>query len=210
MNNLLILLSLSQIALVDREILVSKWICRAKIVIKLVDERPENRIYHINYGVLQGFPALRKAVTTHSKRYCIFSRVYNIANQLLTRHSPFAPLGLVNERRSFHHSQSKVVCRICFGLWLLKHWKTRVAFRQWRSSFSRRGRKPKYGKKYESYEFSGFSNGIYQGWERKSTTVYLKDFLCYFFFRRKPFVTTHLDYNINDEDFSLSYVHEVK
>ena len=40
--------------------------------------------------------------------------------------------------------------------------------------------------------------------------VYLKDFLCYFFFRRKPFVTTHLDYNINDEDFSLSYVHEVK
>ena len=40
--------------------------------------------------------------------------------------------------------------------------------------------------------------------------VYLEDFLCYFFFRRKPFVTTHLDYNINDEDFSLSYVHEVK
>ena len=166
MNNLLILLSLSQIALVDREILVSKWICRAKIVIKLVDERPENRIYHINYGVLQGFPALRKAVTTHSKRYCIFSRVYNIANQLLTRHSPFASLSLVNERRSLHHSQSKVVCRIFFGLWLLKHWKTRVAFRQWRSSFSRRGRKPKYGKKYESYEFSGFSNGIYRGWER--------------------------------------------
>ena len=39
--------------------------------------------------------------------------------------------------------------------------------------------------------------------------VYPKDFLCYFF-RRKPFVTTHIDYNINNEDFSLSYVHEVK
>ena len=29
-------------------------------------------IYHINYGVLQGFPALRKAVTTHVKKCRIF------------------------------------------------------------------------------------------------------------------------------------------
>ena len=29
-------------------------------------------IYHINCGVLQGFPALRKAVTTHVKKYRIF------------------------------------------------------------------------------------------------------------------------------------------
>ena len=32
-------------------------------------------IYHINCGVIQGFPALRKAVTTHVKKYRIFSRV---------------------------------------------------------------------------------------------------------------------------------------
>ena len=31
--------------------------------------------YHINCGVIQGFPALRKAVTTHVKKYRIFSRV---------------------------------------------------------------------------------------------------------------------------------------
>ena len=31
--------------------------------------------YHINCGVIQGIPALRKAVTTHVKKYCIFSRV---------------------------------------------------------------------------------------------------------------------------------------
>ena len=31
--------------------------------------------YYINRGVIQGFPALRKAVTTHVKKYRIFSRV---------------------------------------------------------------------------------------------------------------------------------------
>ena len=54
-------------------------------------------INHINYGVIQGFPALRRAVTTDVKKYRIFSRVFDITNQLLTRHSPFAPLGQVNE-----------------------------------------------------------------------------------------------------------------
>ena len=29
-------------------------------------------IYHINCGVIQGFPALRKAVTTYVKKYRIF------------------------------------------------------------------------------------------------------------------------------------------
>ena len=53
--------------------------------------------YLINYGVIQGFLALRKALTTHVKKYRIFPRVFDIANQLLTRHSPFAPLGRVDE-----------------------------------------------------------------------------------------------------------------
>ena len=54
-------------------------------------------MYHINYSVVQGFLALRKAVTTHVKKNDIFSRVSDIANQLLTLHSPFAPLGQVDE-----------------------------------------------------------------------------------------------------------------
>ena len=49
------------------------------------------------YGVTQGFLALREAVTIHVKKYDIFSRVFDIANQLQTRHSPFAPLGQVDE-----------------------------------------------------------------------------------------------------------------
>ena len=50
---------------------------------------------HTNYDVIQGFPAPRNAVTTHANKYHIFSSVFDIANQLLTRQSPFAPLGQV-------------------------------------------------------------------------------------------------------------------
>ena len=41
------------------------------------------------------------------------------------------------------HSQSKVVCRNFFGLWLLKHWKIRIALRLWLSNVPSRGGKPK-------------------------------------------------------------------
>ena len=57
-----------------------------------------NILYHINYGVIQGFPALRKAVKAHAKKYDILSRVFDIANQLLTRHSPFASISQVDKR----------------------------------------------------------------------------------------------------------------
>ena len=49
-------------------------------------------IYHINCGVIQGFPALRKAVTTHVKKYRLW------------RHS----VRLINERQSLHDSQYKL------------------------------------------------------------------------------------------------------
>ena len=47
---------------------------------------------------------------------------------------------LMNERRSLHDSQHKVVCRNFHGLWRLKHKKTRIADRQWGSNFLRRGK----------------------------------------------------------------------
>ena len=59
------------------------------------------RFYHINYGVIQGFPALRKAVTTYVKKYDIFY-VFDIANQLLTRHSPFAPIMIMTLKWSWN------------------------------------------------------------------------------------------------------------
>ena len=60
-------------------------------------EKKKKTFYHINYGVRQRFLAQRTAVTTHLKKNYIFSRVFDIANQLLTCHSPFAPLGQVDE-----------------------------------------------------------------------------------------------------------------
>ena len=55
-------------------------------------------IYHINYGVIEGFLALRKAVKAHLKKYRIFLLVFDIANQLPTRHLHFAPVGQLDER----------------------------------------------------------------------------------------------------------------
>ena len=62
----------------------------------------------------------------------------DIANQLLTRHLPFALLCHVNEWQSLHQSQSKFL-----GLLMLKHWKIRITHKQ----FSLRGEKPKYKRK---------------------------------------------------------------
>ena len=67
-------------------------------------------VYQIKCGVSQGFPALRKAVTAHVKNHDNCLRVFDIANQLLTRHSPFAPFGQVE---SFRLSNF-------LGLWPLK------------------------------------------------------------------------------------------
>ena len=65
---------------------------------------------------------------------------------------------------------SKVVYQCFFGLWELKNWKFRTAYSRWCSNLLRKGRKPKYEKKTESYVCSGFGNGISWGWKRKSTT----------------------------------------
>ena len=58
-----------------------------------------------------------------------------------------------------------------FGLWLLKHWKIRIAYRQWRSNFSLKGEENhNTRRKTESYVFSGFGDGTPHSRERKSIT----------------------------------------
>ena len=47
----------------------------------------DKNFYHINYSVIQKFPALGKAVITHVNRCDFLPCVFDIANQLLTRHS---------------------------------------------------------------------------------------------------------------------------
>ena len=92
-------------------------------------------IYHINFGVLQGFLALKKAVATHVKKHRIFSRVL-MYNQLHTRHSPLAPLGQVDEWTA--KFSRLVVCRSFLELWRRKNKKFRIADRQRGSNFPRR------------------------------------------------------------------------
>ena len=86
-------------------------------------------IYHINYGFIQGFPALRKAITSQVKKNNIFSGVFDL---LISCWHITCLL--------CYHSQSKVVCQNFFRLWLLKHWKICIAGRQWHSNFPIRGR----------------------------------------------------------------------
>ena len=86
-------------------------------------------IYHINYGFIQGFPALRKAITSQVKKYNIFCGVFDL---LISCWHITCLL--------CYHSQSKVVCQNFFRLWLLKHWKICIAGRQWHSNFPIRGR----------------------------------------------------------------------
>ena len=71
--------------------------------IRLLDK--DNR--HINCCVMQGFLALRKAVTTHVKKYCIFSCV-DIANQLHVSCLWHHLVRLMNEWQSLHDSQYKL------------------------------------------------------------------------------------------------------
>ena len=72
--------------------------------------RNVNSVYHIKCSVIQGFSALRKAVTTHVKKISYFFRCVDIANQLLNvtclwRHS----VRFMNERQTLHYSQYKLL-----------------------------------------------------------------------------------------------------
>ena len=112
----------------------------------------------------EDFQPWEKPLTTHLEKYRIFSRVFDIVNQLLTRHSPFAPLGQVDEWTAKPSPFS-------IQGFLSGCVRIMAAYRQWRSNFPRRERKPKYGKKTDSYVFSGFVYGISRGWEKKLTTI---------------------------------------
>ena len=59
-----------------------------------------------------------------------------MANQLLTRNSPLAPLGYVDEWTAKPSRFSKqAICRNFLELWRLKNEKIRIADRQWVQTF---------------------------------------------------------------------------
>ena len=125
----------------------------------------------MNCGVIQGFPALRKAVTTHVKKYRIFSTCVDIANQLLTRHSPLAPLGQIDKWTAKPLRFSiQIVCKSFLELWRLNTKKIHIAERLWVQTFLEWEWNHYTTRKTESYIFSGFGVSISLGWELKSTT----------------------------------------
>ena len=96
------------------------------------------------------------------KKYSIFSRVFDITNQLLTRHAPFAPLGRVDEwaaKPSRFSIQSHLTeffpdhgCRNTGKSVSLTDSDIQTLLERKQNQITER--------KTESYVFSGFGNGI--------------------------------------------------
>ena len=98
----------------------------------------------INYGVIKWFPALEKAVKTHEKIRYFFTCVWyrqSAARTSLAFRATRSGWWMNGKAFTVINSRSFV------GLWPLKIRRIRITFRQWRSNFPRRERKPKYGKK---------------------------------------------------------------
>ena len=133
-----------------------------------------NFFYYTNYGVIQGFPALRKAVTTHVKKYDIlFTCVWYRQSDTDMSHA-FPPLGQVDEWTAKPspfsiHGRLSEYFRINYGCY-----KTEISVLTLTDSevqtFLEREENQNTKWKTESYVFSGFGNGISRDWERKSTT----------------------------------------
>ena len=102
----------------------------------------EKRFYHTNYGVIQGFLVLRKDVKIPYFFTCVWYRQSAAGTSLAFG---AAQSGWWMNSKAFTILNPRSFVEI-FGLWLLKHWKIPIAYKQWRSNFPWRWRKPKYEK----------------------------------------------------------------
>lgn len=93
----------------------------------------------INYVVIQRFLALRKAVTSQVKKYVNILLVFDIADQLLIRHSPFVSLCDVDEWMAKPSLQGR---SLKFS-WIMAG----NTLKKFALKFPRRGRKPRCSKK---------------------------------------------------------------
>ena len=62
----------------------------------------EKSFYHTNYGVIQGFPALRKAVTTHLEKYFFPIMLHNLVKTQRFKQTNFNSVTKCTAVRGFH------------------------------------------------------------------------------------------------------------
>ena len=113
-------------------------------------------------------PGKSRKNTLEKVSFFFFSESVYIANQLLTRHSPFAPLGQVDEwtaKPSPFSIQGRFVEIFCLNTEKCVSLTNSdvQTFLEGEENQSRE-------RKTDSYVFRGFGNSIFRGWERKSTT----------------------------------------
>ena len=118
-----------------------------------------------------GISGLEKSRNNTRENIRYFFTCVDIANQLLTHHSPLAPLGQVDEWTAKPSRFSiQVVCRSFLKSWRLNTKKS-VSLTDSEVQTFLEGEENQYTKrKTESYVFSGFGVSISLGWEWKSTT----------------------------------------
>ena len=146
----------------------------------------DKTFYHTNYGVVQGFPALRKAVTTLLKKIRYFFTCVWYRQSAAERHTPFTPLGQVDEW-TVKPSPFSIQCRLSEYFRIMSAKKTEIFVSTLTESdvqtFLEREENQNTKWKTENNVFSGFGNGISRGcrWKichRPILAGYLNDFLC--------------------------------
>ena len=141
--------------------LLRKWIRGVSFQINCstasVGLSQENLILWHKLRCYIGISGPRKSCNSTREKISYFFTCVDIANQLLTRHSPLAPLGQGDEwmaKLSQFSIQKKSVSLTDSEV----------------QTFLEGKKKPIYKRKTESYVFSGFGVSISLGWEWKSTT----------------------------------------
>ena len=129
-------------------------------------------IHDIYYGVVEGFPALRKALTAHEKQNDIFfSRVWyrqSAADTSLAFRATQS--GCWMNGKTFTISIQNRLSEFSRIMAAKKTQKYPYSLQIARLNFPWRGTKSDAKRKTESYEFIGSYSGISRGWEWKSAT----------------------------------------
>ena len=134
---------------------------RKDSVLGLFRARSDKDFYHINYAVIQGFPALRKTVTTYVRNIVFLHLCLTSPNTMSGWWMKDKAVTILNPRsfvRIFSYSGS---CNTEKSVSLTG---SDV------QTFLEGKENQNTERKTESYVFSGFGDGISRGWERKSTT----------------------------------------